>query len=272
MVLVVDGNRLALEKEAKLKQKVKQLEEKEVIVKLAVIVMSDDGAGELYAKLKQEAAKRIGIKFEKKVVKDIESNKLVELIKGYGKDDEVQGIMVQRPGINWGKEHGMDRKEFEIWWEKLVKAIQPKKDVDGLRPDSEFLLAAVKAVKMVLDKNGVNKGKMVIVGSKGLMGRELIKYFSTKGFKVKGIDVEDDLVKETIKADILISATGKRNLVKGKMVKNQAVVIDMGWPKGDVEFNKVKNKAKVITPVPGGMGPLTVVSLLENLVENLYTS
>ena len=269
MTMIVDGNSLALEKEVQLKEKVSQLKEKGVIVKLAVIVMSDDEAGELYSKLKQEAAKRIGIEFEKEVVNEVESDKLVKLIGRYNQDDGVQGIMVQRPGVSWGKKHGMKRKEFEIWWEKLVQAIKLEKDVDGLRSNSEFLLAAVKAVKMVLDKNKVNKGKMVIVGSKGLMGRELIKYFSTKEFEVKGIDVEDDLEKEAVKADILISATGKRNLIQEKMVKNQAVVIDMGWPKGDVKFDEVKNKTKVITPVPGGIGPLTVVSLLENLVESL---
>jgi len=272
MAIVVDGNKLALEREADLRKKVNKLKGLGIVPKLAIIVMKDDSAGQLYSRLKKEAAKRVGIKLIKYQFEDLKAEEIVELIKGLNKDERFQGIVVQRPGISWGKKHKMDRGEFEVWWKTIVQTIELKKDVDGLREDSKFLLGAVKAVQIILDNVEIKGRKMVIAGSRGLMGRRLVKYFSDKDFEVKGVDVGEDLSKATIKADILISATGKENLITNKMVKKGAVVIDVGWPRGDVKFDEVKNKAKVITPVPGGIGPLTVVSLLENLVEGIYNS
>jgi methylenetetrahydrofolate dehydrogenase (NADP+)/methenyltetrahydrofolate cyclohydrolase len=179
--------------------------------------------------------------------------------------------MVQRPGVRWGEKQGMSRHEFEVWWEKMVSMIKVEKDVDGLTAKSRFLSATVKAVEMVLEEIGVSQGRMVVVGSQGLVGRRLVEYFTDKEFKVEGVDVDEkDLGRMTSRADVLISATGQPGLIKAEMVKQGAVVIDVGWPKGDVKFGEVKEKASVMTPVPGGIGPLTVVSLLENLTDSLY--
>ncbi len=189
------------------------------------------------------------------------------MIEFLNKDKDIHGIVMQRPGMLWGKKHGMSRDSFEVWWEEIVKKIELAKDVDGLREDSSFTLAAVKAVTH-FDED--IKGEVVVVGSKGLMGRRLVEFLSKdSSLKVCGVDLKDDLSIVLKKADIVISATGKKGLIKKEMVKDKVVVIDMGWPRGDVDFDEVVKKAKLITPVPGGIGPLTVVSLLESLVDSL---
>jgi methylenetetrahydrofolate dehydrogenase (NADP+)/methenyltetrahydrofolate cyclohydrolase len=271
MVKIIDGNLLAQAKEAELKKKVEALRLKGKILRLVDLVMKDDEAGLLYSRLKEEAAKRIGVEFEKIVIDKPEVEGIVKLIGGYSQDDRVQGVMIQRPGVRWGKEQGMSREEFEAWWERIVGAIKLEKDVDGLRQDSKFMMATVKAVAWVLKIEGIMRGKVVVVGSQGLIGRKLVKYLSSKGFEVKGVDVDEiDLGRVTSEAEVLISATGQAGLIKEEMVKTGAVVIDVGWPQGDVELDKVNGKAKAVTPVPGGIGPLTVVSLLESLLEVGY--
>jgi len=273
MTIVIDGRKLAGIRETALKQAVSNLRAKGMVPRLVSLVMSGDEAGLGYLKLKAAAAVRIGVELEKVVVSDWQADEVMGLIRRFNQDDKVQGMMVQRPGVRWGEKQGMGRSEFEAWWSQVVAAIDAKKDVDGLTAKSRFLSATVKAVGMVLEQVGVAKGRMVVVGSQGLVGRRLVEYFSDKEFKVEGVDVDErELGRMTKKADVLVSATGKPGLIKAEMVKKGAVVIDVGWPKGDVKFGEVKEKASVITPVPGGIGPLTVVSLLENLVEAVYSA
>ncbi len=268
--MIINGQALALKKEEKLKLEVDKLSDKGIKLKLAVIVFSDDQAGLLYSRLKQDACKRVGIGFEKYVV-DFKED-LGELINRLNQDELVTGIMIQHPGIKWGKRQGMSRKEFKAWWKDLVEKIDKKKDVDGLRKNSNFELATIKAVMELINKNISSRdGMLIVVGAKGFVGKRLVSRLKKEGYMVKGLDMGDDLDKECKKAYVLISATGKNNLIKARMVKKGAVVIDLGWPKGDVEFEKVSQKASLITPVPGGVGPLTVVSLLENLVSVGYT-
>ena len=159
--------------------------------------------------------------------------------------------MIQRPGYRG--------QEFEKYWGQLVNKINPAKDVDGLRPDSKFIPATVRAVEKILTSVNIPpRGGMLIVG-RGMIGRAL-----TKRLNAKNISSHDEnLTKLCLAADILITASGRQGLIK--TVKPGAVVIDLGWPKGDVDFEAVKNIAGTITPVPGGVGPVTVVCLLENL-------
>ena len=260
MAFVVDGKKLAAEREAVLKQKA-------VKGKLVSIVLSDDSSGQLYTRLKKEAADRIGVTFVSENVEKWDRDKLLELVEIYSKDQQTHGIIIQRPGGKWRASHNLDRVKFEADWDKFTAAIAPQKDVDGLRSDSKFTMATVKAVEAVLESVGA-KGKTVVVGSDGLVGRILVKKL-----KATGVDVETkDLGSITSRADILISATGQAGLIKADMVKAGAVVIDVGWPKADVDFASVSQKASVITPVPGGVGPLTVICLLENLLQACYSS
>ena len=267
---IIDGERLARKREVALKIKVDQLRKKGIKLKLVTIVMKDDEAGLLYSRLKKEAGKRVGIELEKVLVEDSAREKIEELIRKYNEDEKVGGIMIQRPSMKWGKNKGMKRQEFEDWWEKIVEKIDVQKDVDGLREQSKFLMAVVKAVMLVKKETDKKWGNAAVVGSKGMVGRKLIEYLEKRDVDVKGFDLNDDLNKELIKADWVISAAGKENLIKGEMIKKGTGIIDVGWPKGDVDFDSVKEKAGVITPVPGGIGPLTVISLLENLVKAVY--
>ncbi len=270
MMKIIDGDKLAKDREVDLKIKVDQLRKKGIKLKLVTMVMEDDEAGLLYSRLKKEAGERIGIELEKKIVGDIAADKIVKLVEKYNKDDKVKGIMIQRPSMRWGKSKRMNRQEFEDWWKQIVGVIDSEKDVDGLREQSKFLMAVVKAVMLVEKESDKKWGNAAVVGSKGMIGRKLIEYLEKRDVDVKGFDLGDDLNKELIKADWIISAAGRENLIKKEMIKEGTGIIDVGWPKGDVDFDSVKEKAGVITPVPGGIGPLTVVSLLENLVKSVY--
>ncbi|MBU1500269.1 bifunctional 5,10-methylenetetrahydrofolate dehydrogenase/5,10-methenyltetrahydrofolate cyclohydrolase, partial [Patescibacteria group bacterium] len=169
----------------------------------------------------------------------------------------VHGIMVQRPGYKG--------EEFEKEWVQLVNTIVPSKDVDGLRDDSPFVQATVRAVESIPFRNGM-KGKKVLIVGRGMVGRKL-----SQRLKAKNISSKDpNLIKMSLEADILIACSGRPGLIK--TVKPGAVVIDVGWPKGDVDFDTVVKVAGAITPVPGGVGPITVVCLLENLIEAVYNS
>ena len=268
MARVFDGEALAKKKEGELKTKIERLKKQGKGAKLAVIVFSDDAAGKLYSALKQAASERVGIEFEEFNFSDIDLEPVIKLIGRLNRDPKVTGIMIQRPGVSWGKSRGMDRVGFEAWWVQLVKTIVPGKDVDGLRQGSRFVPATVKAVEAILNSLPSRDGKVVVVGSLGLVGRALVKKLGATG-----VDIETkDLGAITLEADVLISAAGQPNLITVEMVKDGAVVIDVGWPKGDVDFEAVKRQAAVITPVPGGVGPGTVVGLLENLVEAGYSN
>jgi methylenetetrahydrofolate dehydrogenase (NADP+)/methenyltetrahydrofolate cyclohydrolase len=269
---IIEGRKLAATKEKELKRKVAELRGEGMELKLVSLVMEDDPAGELYTKLKQEAAGRIGVKLEKRIIQDLEADKIIRAIKELGRSDEVQGVIIQHPGVSWGKRQGMSREEFEDWWEKLVGAIAPEKDVDGLRPGSKFKMATVRAVAELLRGEGLKGARVAVVGSRGLVGRRLVEELKSEGYEVRGVDLGDKIAVETKKAEVLISATGKPGLITAEMVKHGAAVIDVGWPKGDVRLDEVKRVAAMITPVPGGIGPLTVVSLLENLVEGSYNT
>lgn len=235
MAEIIDGVKIAREIEARLKIPTPA-------PCLAVLVFKDDAAGQLYARLKAEAARRLGIKF-------IQSEDET-IIGKWNQDDSIHGILIQRPAYRGEK--------FEAHWQELVNKIAPQKDVDGLRPDSPFVPATVRAVELIL-KSIAAAGKMLIIG-RGIIGRALAKRLNAKSISSK----DKNLEVESRKADILITACGRGNLIK--IVKPGAVVIDVGWPKGDVDFDSVKAVVRAITPVPGGVGPVTVVCLLENLL------
>jgi len=251
--MIINGVKLAAARETALAEKVRQLKQKGVIPQLAVLVLPGDAGGETYAGLKQAAAARLGIKFKK-----IAS---AEEIKELNRDPAVHGIMIQRPGYKG--------EEFEKEWAQLVKTIVPSKDVDGLREDSPFTQATVRAVENIPFRNGMTirngiKGRKIVIVGRGMVGRKL-----SQRLKAKNISSKDpNLIKMSLEADVLISCCGRPGLIK--TVKPGAVVIDVGWPKGDVDFNAVKKIAGAITPVPGGIGPITVVCLLENLVKAVY--
>lgn len=268
---VFDGQKLADGLLEKLKEKAKGL-------RLEIVVFRTDEAGKVYSQLKKEAGEEVGIIVNINWFEVGEEEKVKQRIGEWNQDKIITGIMIQRPGLGWGREKGMEKDTFEAWWQDLVETIDGNKDVDGLRDDSLFVPATVLGVEKVLAYTKIDYGRgkkwyMVVVGSKGLVGRKLVQRLRKQvqnNIKIVGVDVGDDIKQEAKKADFLISATGQEGLIKSEMIKPGAVVIDVGWPKGDVDFEAVKNISSLITPVPGGVGPLTVVSLLENLVKAGY--
>ncbi len=269
MVQIFDGQKLAQEKEKKLQEKVVAFQKKfGVTPKLASIIVGDDQASHLYLGLKEKAAKRVGILFEKKAFPaEADEKEIYKAFKDLNQDDEVHGIIVQMPLP----------KKFDPFW--LVSKIDPEKDVDCLTPENLgllvsgkpfFLPATVKAVMEIIkrSKKKIQGSRVVIVGAGNLVGKPLALHLNNLGATVTVCDeFTKNLGESTKQGDILVSATGVPGLIKKEMVKERAVVIDVGSPKAEVDFEGVKKVASLITPVPGGVGPLTVVCLLENLLD-----
>lgn len=264
MAIIFNGKEFAQEKEEKLKKEILVLKKKGITPKLVSLIVGDDKASKLFLSLKKKAAEGIGAKIKvRKLHSSAKVSKIINLIDNLNNDDSVRGIMIQLP---LPKNFSGREKE------KIISSIDLSKDVDGMRDDSPYLAPSVKAVLKALKEASrsdmVLNSNVVVVGTKGFVGKKLIKVLNEMDYKVIGVDLETkDLGKKTKDADILISATGNMGLIKADMVKKGAIVIDLGAPKGDVDFDQVAKKASFITPVPGGIGPMTISYLLENLIE-----
>ncbi|MBI3396959.1 bifunctional 5,10-methylenetetrahydrofolate dehydrogenase/5,10-methenyltetrahydrofolate cyclohydrolase [Candidatus Woesebacteria bacterium] len=267
--IIFDGRLFAKEGEEKLRRAVLNLGKRGIKPKLVTILIGDNPGSVLYVNLKKKAAERIGAIAEVITLRsDIDEVGLRGIIKKYNFESSVHGIMVQLPLPT-----GLKDKTKEI-----LNEIDSQKDIDGLRINSTFVPATVKAILMILedafrdlniDKNKREKKikKVVVVGSSGMVGAALVKLLAKLEYPVRGIDIETKEISEITKnADILVSATGVVGLVDVDMVKEGTIVIDVGSPYGDVDFENVSKKASFITPVPGGIGPVTILSLLDNLI------
>ena len=255
--IVFDGKEFASNKE-------EELRKKGLNPKLASILVGEDPASKIYLNLKKKAAERVEAIVEiHKFPESANPKDIIALIKKLNLDDSTHGIMIQLPLP----------RSLKLEAKRLIDAIDSKKDVDGLRENSFFVPATVKAILQIIelatsDKRKVTRKRVVVVGVKGEVGRRLIRELKKREYRVSGYDIETkDLQAKTKDADILISVTGVPGLIKADMVRGGAVVIDVGSPKGDVNFAEVSKKASFITPVPGGVGPVTISCLLENLVE-----
>jgi len=261
--IIFDGREFARRREARLLKDIKKLKKRGKIPRLVSILVGRNSASKLYVLLKKRAAERIGCILDiEKFDADTPSSKIIQLIEKLNSDPFIDGIMLQMP-----LPRTLERQKVRI-----INTILPQKDVDGLRSNSPFMAAAAKAVIYAI---GEAKKKLqikefkktVVVGAYGMVGSQLTRQLRLLGYKIVGCDRQTkDLAAKTRRADLLISATGKPNLIKSSMVKEGAVIIDVGSPKGDVLFSDVLPKVSFITPVPGGIGPVTIVSLLENLV------
>ncbi len=255
---IIDGRKLASQKEKELKIRIGRIKKTPHIVS---ILVGEDPASIMYTNMKQKKAKDVGIDFEplklptKTTVKKLETE-----IERLNRDESIDGIMIQLP---------LPEKYFsKDQTPKIIQKIDPKKDIDGLTGKGKFIQATVKAVVTILSSEkelGKNKRTIVVGGVRGMVGVGLVKELKRLGEQVEGISKTDPLLKnKTKQADILISATGVKNIITSDLVKNKAVVIDVSY---DVDFNNVSKIAGKITPVPGGVGPMTVVCLMENIVS-----
>lgn len=260
--IIFDGKAFARKREDELYHAVAKLPKRPT---MATIIVGDDPASKLYVRLKKEAAERVGVQMDIYEYPDnISKEALVTNINHLNADKTLHGIMIQLPLPDHMKEET----------DHIVHHISREKDVDGMREDSPFMPATVRAVISILDQAKKHieiapDAYIVVVGAKGEVGSKLVEVLSRSDYEVGGLDKDTDeesFIKETLSARVIISATGSEAIIRGEHVREGTIVIDVGSPKGDVIFDEVKHKAGFITPVPGGVGPVTVVSLLENLV------
>lgn len=268
---IIDGTTASLTLKKKIANEIKQ---KNLKPCLAVIQVGDNKASDIYVRNKNKACDMVGIKFINiKLPDTISEDLIISEIERLNLDDSVNGILVQLPLPPCFDEG------------RIINAISPVKDVDGLTYpnvgnlvlENECLVSCTPmGVMELLDMYNVSlKGKNAcIVGRSNLVGKPLIQLLLARDATVsichsKSIDIKS----YTKMADVLIVAAGHPNLITKDMVKEGAVVIDVGINKendslvGDVSFDEVRKKASLITPVPGGVGPMTVASLLKNVVK-----
>lgn len=275
MYQLIDGKELSKRIKEELKIEADKLKEKGIIPKLAVILVGDDSASKVYVKNKSKACNEVGVKFEEILLNSNTSmEKLLSIIDELNNRKDINGILLQSPIPK-----GLSIQEaFErIKWEK---------DVDGFNPinvgrlmigqDTFISCTPYGIIKMLEACNIEIQGKnAVIIGRSNIVGKPLMQCLLNKNATVTICHSKTKKIKEITKtADILISAVGKINIVTADMVKDGAVVIDVGMNKndkgklvGDVDFEKVKEKASYITPVPGGVGPMTIAMLMNNVIK-----
>lgn len=275
MSVIIDGKELAKKIRANLKIECEELNKEGIKSKLAVIMVGDDPASKVYVRNKSKACEEVGIEYEEYLIgSNIAQKKLIDLIKKLNQDKTVNGILLQSPIPS-----NLDINE-------AFRTIAPEKDVDGFNPvnvgklvlnqDTFVSCTPFGIIKMFEEYNIDLTGKnVVILGRSNIVGKPLIHCCLNKNATVTTCHSKTQNLKEIAsKADILISAIGKANFVTEDMVKENAVVIDVGINRldngkitGDVDFENVKEKASYITPVPGGVGPMTIAMLMNNVIK-----
>jgi methylenetetrahydrofolate dehydrogenase (NADP+) / methenyltetrahydrofolate cyclohydrolase len=265
---ILSGKGLAANIRQQLKEKIKRAHKRPG---LAVILVGHDPASETYVNFKVQASKEVGLYLETfEFDEDVSERKLLKVIEKLNKNKKIHGILVQLP------------LPKQIDTLAVLEAIDPDKDVDGFHPENVGWLSIGAPILMPATTRGiwtlvesVNEnvvGKLVVmVGASNIVGKPTAQLFLNKGATVTVCHKKTkDLAHHTQQADILITATGVPELITADMVKKGVMVIDVGIARiddktvGDVDFDAVAEKASYITPVPGGVGPMTVASLLQN--------
>lgn len=273
---IIDGKELAARLQEDLSKHVSVMKEHHGIVPgLAVILVGDNPASQVYVRNKERSALKVGFKSETRVLSDsISEEELIEVIESYNADDSIHGILVQLPL----PKHINDTK--------IIMAIDPQKDVDGFHPLNTGHLWSGRPImvpctpagimEMFSDYNISLEGKhAVIVGRSNIVGKPMAQLLLEKNATVTLAHSRTlDLQKVTKQADILIVAIGSSEFIKADYVKDGAVVIDVGMNRnedgklvGDVDFKEVAQKVSYITPVPGGVGPMTITMLLKQTYQ-----
>ncbi len=276
MAELIDGKMIAKKLRDNLTDKVRYIKvSKGWVPTLAVVLVGDDPASLVYVSKKVDACHDIGISSRRfHLPENTTEEELLNLVSDLNADDNVDGILVQLP------------LPPHINKEKILLSIDPKKDVDGFHPFNMGLLfqgkpvvepCTPKGIIFLLDYYNIGlKGKdIVIIGRSNIVGKPLAAMLLNKDATVSIVHSKTkDIKKYTKEADIVIVAVGKPYFLTGDMIKEGSVIVDVGINRlengklvGDVHFESVKDRASYITPVPGGVGPMTVAMLLENTVE-----
>lgn len=275
MAIILDGKETAKKTRENLKGKVAELKERNIKPKLAVIMVGDDNASKIYVRNKSKACEELGIDYEEiNMGEDTTQEQLLDTIKKLNNRNDIHGILLQSPVPK-----GLDINE-------AFRTIIPEKDVDGFNPINVGKLALGQEtfvsctpfgiIKLLEEYNIPIEGKnAVIIGRSNIVGKPMLHCLLNKNATVTICHSKTKNLEEiTRKADILIVAIGKTKFVTQDMVKPGAVVVDVGINRneqgkvcGDVDFENVEKIASYITPVPGGVGPMTIAMLMNNVVK-----
>ena len=271
-MILIDGKELAKKVRAELKKKI---EKENITPKLAVVFCGNNEASKVYVRIKSKACDEIGIKFEEfHLNEDVSESELLGLIEKLNNDKSVNGILVQYP----------IPKQINL--QNVAEAIDKNKDVDGFNPyniglldsnNPEFVPCTPLGIMKMFEEYNIdlNGKKVVIIGRSNVVGKPMAECVLNSNATVTICHSKTkDLKNELLQADVIISAAGRRNIVTADMVKEGTVVIDVGTNRdengklcGDVDFEHVKEKASYITPNPGGVGPMTVAMLMNNVIK-----
>lgn len=273
---ILDGKELSTSIKDELKNKVIKLKAESITPGLAVIIVGDDVASHTYVKMKESACEKIGIySIVHKMPSDISQEKIVETIQMINTNPNIDGILVQLP------------LPKHIDTDKILQTVSPDKDVDGFHPLNSgklslgldtFVPCTPLGVMKILQKYEIDpKGLDVcIVGASNIVGKPMMNLLLNEFATVDICHIHTKDLKVHVKrADMVIVGVGKPNLITVDMVKEGAIVIDIGINRlesgklvGDVDFKKVSQICSYITPVPGGVGPMTIAMLLENTIKS----
>lgn len=277
MAELIDGKVISKQIKDELKEKVAALKEQGLEICLAVIQVGNDPASSVYVGNKKKACEYIGIRSESyELPEETSEEELLALIDKLNHDDKVNGILVQLPVPK------------HIDEDKIIKAISPKKDVDGFHPMSVgalsigqpgFVSCTPAGVIQLIKRSGISiEGKeCVVIGRSNIVGKPMSMLLLRENGTVTTCHSRTRNIKEVCKrADILVVAIGKPKMIDASYVKEGATVIDVGIHRdennklcGDVDFDSVEPVAGAITPVPGGVGPMTIAMLMNNCVESI---
>ena len=272
--ILIDVKSIVENKKIFLKKKVNELKRNGIVPKLAVILANDLDASKIYVRKKREMCSELGVEeIEYMLDKDTTTEKVLDIINRLNEDDSVHGILVQLPVFK----HLDERK--------ILESISPKKDIDGFHPlnigkllmgKPEIVACTPRGIMSIIESTGVDltSKTAVVVGRSIIVGKPVSALLLNKNATVITCHSKTkNLKKYTKMADVLVVAAGVPHLITSDMVKKNAIVIDVGINRidgkiiGDVDTENVLDVVKYVTPVPGGVGITTVISLLENLID-----
>ena len=275
MAVIIDGKELARKTRSNLKIDCEELKKKGITPKLAVILVGDDKASKVYVRNKNKACEDVGIEFEEHILEaEITQKQLIDLIEELNNRKDINGILLQSP----------IPAHLDI--NEAFRKIAPEKDVDGFNPvnvgklslnQDTFVSCTPYGIMKMFEEYKIDlEGKdVVIIGRSNIVGKPLIQCCLNKNATVTVCHSRTKNLKEHVKrADVVIAAIGKAKFITEDMIKDGAVVIDVGINRvedgkltGDVDFENVEKKVSYITPVPGGVGPMTIAMLMNNVIK-----
>ena len=275
MATIMDGKALSLKLKEQMKQRIEQLKQQGINPKLVVVLVGDNSASQVYVRNKHKSCGEVGIESEVITMPEqTTQQELLEVVERLNQDETVDGILVQLP------------LPKQIDEKTVLRSILPEKDVDGFHPvnvgllsigDECFAPATPSGIIAMFPEYGINiAGKnCVVIGRSNIVGKPMAALLLKNNATVTICHSKtEDLASYTRRADVVIVATGRRHTLTADMVKEGAVVVDVGMNRneqgklcGDVDYEEVKEKASFITPVPGGVGPMTITELLENTIQ-----